>query len=163
MALPKDIQQATVIAACANPLPNNIIRQYGKRVIRISDHAVVKWGLDVTKEEAENQSKAQKLVDSRIVRIPRVYDFFSDDQGRGYLVMEFIEGEVIDPLEEETAVKKVAAVLNYFATLRCTTPGSLCGGLVADSSSLRLKTWSSIVLTGGRSGSIAGFSHTIRS
>ena len=89
---------------------------------------MVKWGPDVTNNEAENQRIAYKLVDSRIVRIPRVYAFFSDERGRGYIVMEFIKGKVIDPLEEIGAVEKVAGVLDYFATLRHATPVSLSGG-----------------------------------
>lgn len=80
---------------------------------------MVKWGLDVTKEEAENQRMAYELVDSCIVCIPHGYAFFSDEWGWGYIVMEFIEGK---------AIKKVAGVLDYFATLRHTIPGSLCGG-----------------------------------
>ena len=40
-------------------------------------------------------------------------------------VMELIKGKVIDPLEDLGAVEKIAGVLDYFATLRHTTPGSL--------------------------------------
>ncbi|KAJ5617371.1 kinase-like protein [Penicillium hordei] len=128
MALPEDIQRASVIALCANPVPANIVSQYGKRVIKISDHEVVKWGPDITKEEADNQRIAYGLVNSRIVRVPRVYDFFSDKRGWGYIVMEYIEGRVIHPLEDSAALQKVVDVLDYFATLRHTNPGSLCGG-----------------------------------
>lgn len=71
---------------------------------------------------------AYELVDRRIVRIPRVYAFFTDDQGCGYLVMEFIDGRIIDPLEEPGAIKKVADMLDYFATFRGTVPGSLSRG-----------------------------------
>lgn len=85
----------------------------------------MKCGLDVTKEEADNQRIAYELVDSRIVRIPPVYVFFTDERGCGYLVMEFIDGKTIGPLEELDDVQKIA---DYFATLRGTTPGSLCGG-----------------------------------
>ncbi|KAJ5586713.1 kinase-like protein [Penicillium hispanicum] len=128
MTLSEDFQPASVIAYCANPLPESIVSQYGKRVIKLSDHHVVKWGPDVTKEEAENQRIAYERVDSRIVRIPRVYAFFSDEHGWGYIVMEFIQGKVLDPLEDISAVKKVASVLDYFGTLRHSIPGSLCGG-----------------------------------
>ncbi|PYI24209.1 hypothetical protein BO99DRAFT_322443, partial [Aspergillus violaceofuscus CBS 115571] len=100
----------------------------GKRVIKISDHQVVKWGPDVTEEEAKNQSLAYELVDSHIVRIPRVYAFFSDERGWGYIMMESVEGTVVDPLEDVRAIEKVADVLDHFATLAHTIPGSLCGG-----------------------------------
>lgn len=69
----QDFQSASVIASCANPSPQSIISQYGKRIIRISPHAVAKSGPDVTKEEADNQSIAHELVDSQIVRVPRTY------------------------------------------------------------------------------------------
>lgn len=49
------LQPSLAIACCANPLPDNIVSQYGKRVIKISDHEVVKCGPDATKEEAEKQ------------------------------------------------------------------------------------------------------------
>ncbi|KAJ5354876.1 kinase-like protein [Penicillium brevicompactum] len=128
MATPEETHQASVIAYCQNPSPENVVSQYGKRVIRISDQEVVKWGPDVTNEEVENQRIAYELVDSRIVRIPRVHAFFSDERGWGYIVMEFIKGKAVDPLEDTDVIKKIAGVLDYFATLRHTTPGSLCGG-----------------------------------
>lgn len=61
-------------------MPQSIVSQYRKRIIRISPHAVVKSGPDVIKEEADNQRIAYELVDSRIIRVPRVYDFFSDER-----------------------------------------------------------------------------------
>lgn len=81
--LEADVQPASVIAYCANPSPENIISQYGKRVIKISDHQVVKWGPDIAKEEAENPQIAYERVSRRIVRIPRVYAIFSDEAGLG--------------------------------------------------------------------------------
>lgn len=42
--------------------------------------------------------------------------------------MEFIKGKVIDPLEDISAIEKIAGVLDYFATLRHSIPGSLSGG-----------------------------------
>lgn len=95
MTLPEDVQPASIIACCANPSPEQVISQYRKRIIRISDHLVVKCGPDVTKKEADNQRIAYECLDSRIVRIPRVDAFFSDEQGLGYIVMEFIDGKVI--------------------------------------------------------------------
>lgn len=52
--------QGSVIATCANPLPCNLVNP---RIIKTSDHRVVKWGPDVTKNEAENQRIAHELVD----------------------------------------------------------------------------------------------------
>ncbi|KAJ5713789.1 kinase-like protein [Penicillium malachiteum] len=127
MSLPSNFQ-ASVIASCADPSPCDIVSQHGKRIIKISDNKVVKWGPDITNEEAENQRIAYNIVDSRIARIPRAYAFFSDERGWGYIVMEFIEGKIIDPLEDDAAIRKVAGVLDHFSTLGHTIPGSLCGG-----------------------------------
>ena len=128
MSLLEDSQRASVIASCANPLPSNVVSQYGKRIIRISDHQVVKCGLDVIREEFENQRIAYELVDSRIARIPRVYDFLSDEQGYGYIVIEFMKGKVIDPLDDASAIQRVANVLSHLVTLRYHIPRSLYGG-----------------------------------
>ena len=70
----------------------------------------------MTREEFENQRIAHELVDSRIVSIPRVYDFFLDEQGWGYIVMELMKGKVIDPLNDVSAIQRVASVLGHFAT-----------------------------------------------
>ncbi|CAG7935128.1 unnamed protein product [Penicillium nalgiovense] len=126
MALTEDLR-ASVIASCADPLPGNVVSQYGKRVIKISDHQVVKRGIGVTKEEFANQRIAYELVDSHIARIPRVYDFFTEE-GWGYIVMEFIEGKIIDPLDDISAIQRIARVLDHFATLRHNVPGSLYEG-----------------------------------
>ena len=69
---------------------------------------------------SRNQRIAYELVHSRIVRIPRVYAFFTNERGCGYLVIEFIERRIIEPLEESDVVPKIAGVLGYFATLRYT-------------------------------------------
>ncbi|CAG8098493.1 unnamed protein product [Penicillium nalgiovense] len=106
MALTEDLR-ASVIASCADPLPGNVVSQYGKRVIKISDHQVVKRGIGVTKEEYENQRIAYELVDSRIARIPR---------------------KIIDPLDDISAKQRIARVLDHFATLRHNVPGSLYEG-----------------------------------
>ncbi|CAI7650068.1 unnamed protein product [Penicillium bialowiezense] len=128
MSLLDDSQRASVIASCEDPVPENVLSQYGRRIIKISDREVVKCGLDVTREEFENQRIAYELVDSRIARIPRVYDFFLGERGWGYIVMELIKGKVIDPLDDIDAIQRVAKVLGHFATLRYNIPGSLYGG-----------------------------------
>ncbi|KAI9841869.1 MAG: hypothetical protein M1837_000339 [Sclerophora amabilis] len=102
----------------------------GNQVYRISDRAVVKFGYGVTEKEADNQRRAYELVSRDIVRIPRVYRFFTDEEDvdTGYLVMEYIEGTVIEPLENPAYIEKVARVLAHFATLRGDIPGPLGGG-----------------------------------
>lgn len=62
MAL-SQVFQGSVIATCANPLPCNLVNPHVKRIIKISDQRVVKWGPDVTKKEIEDQRIAHELVD----------------------------------------------------------------------------------------------------
>jgi hypothetical protein len=80
MTLLEDLQRASVVASCANQLPGSNLSRYAKRIIRISDHQVVKWRPDVSKEVL-NQRLAYELVDCGKVRIPRVCDFFCDKRG----------------------------------------------------------------------------------
>ena len=47
--------------------------------------------MGVTESEANNQKEAYLLLNPSIVRVPRVYRFFSKGQ-HGYIVMEYIEG-----------------------------------------------------------------------
>ena len=42
--------------------------------------------------------------------------FFADERGCGHIVMEFIDGKVIEPLDETGTFQRVAEVLEYFAT-----------------------------------------------
>lgn len=79
MTLPEDFHQASIIACCINPLSGITFSQYKKRVIKIPDQHVVKWGPDATEEGAESQRIAFELINSRIARIPRVYScYFSE-------------------------------------------------------------------------------------
>lgn len=57
---------------------------------------MVKFGVSVKKDEATNQQAAYNLINHRIIRVPRVYRFFNDSNGLGYLVMEYVAGRVID-------------------------------------------------------------------
>jgi hypothetical protein len=119
-----------LIAYCASPPSDQVLGglPYGNKVVKLSDGTAVKFGIGVTKDEAENQSQAHDLVDPRVVRIPRVDRFFSDERGLGYIVMEYIDGRIIDPLEDATSISKIACVLDYFATLHGHIPGALNGG-----------------------------------
>jgi hypothetical protein len=89
--LRRDSPDDELIAYCANPPVSQILggAPYGNKVIRLSDDQVIKFGIVVTREEAENRKRAFDLVDRNIVRVPRVDRFFEDGSGLGYLVMEY--------------------------------------------------------------------------
>uniref|UniRef100_A0A093VZM0 Ribonuclease 3 n=1 Tax=Talaromyces marneffei PM1 TaxID=1077442 RepID=A0A093VZM0_TALMA len=101
--------------------------KYGNRVVRISDTQVVKFGRGVSYYEAVSQHRALGLVDAQIVRIPRVQRFLSDKDGRGYMVMEFVTGEIHQSLTR-FEIERVAAILQHLSTITSSVPGSLGGG-----------------------------------
>ena len=65
-----------LIKYCANPPHECILGgiPYGNKVVQISSQAVVKFGVGVTKAEADNQVTAYEVVDPQVVRIPKSTD-----------------------------------------------------------------------------------------
>jgi hypothetical protein len=100
----------------------------GNLVARVSEQAVIKFGPGLSKDEAVNRQRAYNLVNHNIVRVPRVHRFFTDNMGRGYTVMGYMEGRVINPLVEPDRIKKPARVLDYFCLLKRDIHGSPSGG-----------------------------------
>ena len=67
------------------------------RLIRLTSQVVVKFGIDVTAEEAATQHYVWTHSNRRVLRVPQVYRFFTDKSRgphliRGYIVMEYING-----------------------------------------------------------------------
>jgi serine/threonine protein kinase len=101
----------------------------GSLVIRVSKGAVVKCGIGVTQLEALNQQRAYALIEPAIIRIPRVYRFFSHGLA-GYIVMEYIEGQLLSSVGDPTFyLQAVAHVLKHFEQVREGKPGPFHGGL----------------------------------
>jgi Phosphotransferase enzyme family len=119
-----------LIEYCANPPHDCILggAPYGNKVVQISSKTVIKFGVGVTEAEAVNQSKAYELLDPKVVRIPKVHRYFSDNEDRGYIVMDLVEGEVLEPLEDPTRVRTVAGILDHLASFRQNVPGPLNHG-----------------------------------
>jgi thiamine kinase-like enzyme len=96
---------------------------------------VVKFGLNVTAEEASNQTRAFELLDQAIIRVPQVYRYFNvSKQGShdsGYIVMEYIHGKVYGEEESpnDAQIEKTAQILKYFSTIEGERPGPLKGGI----------------------------------
>jgi serine/threonine protein kinase len=103
---------------------------YDNHVVKLSEKAVVKFGIGVKEEEATSQRKAYELIDSNIVCIPLVYRFFTKGQ-YGYIVMEYMEGRVLEPVEDSLLIDRITHILAYLATIRSSIPGALGGGASA--------------------------------
>lgn len=99
----------------------------GNLVVRVSKQTVIKFGPGLSRDEAINQQNAYDFVDHNIVRVPRVHRFFADNCGRGYIMMDYVQGKVVNPLGPDH-VKRLARVLDYFSTIKGKIPGSLGGG-----------------------------------
>ncbi|KAF2189863.1 hypothetical protein K469DRAFT_701148 [Zopfia rhizophila CBS 207.26] len=91
---------ATLIQLCkVSPVISGSL--YGNRVVKLSDTVVVKYGIGVRKQEADNQYYAYQHVERSILRVPKIFRFFKDtSQGStvGYIIMEFIMGTGFDSI-----------------------------------------------------------------
>ena len=129
-----DVHTATIdvlVAVCSSPSCETLGEApegSGRRIVRISEQAVVKFGIGVTECEANNQSGAYLLLDPRVVRVPQVYRFFTKGQ-YGYIVMEYIKGRVLTPLEDPNLIRKVASTLAHMAEISRRVPGPVRSGV----------------------------------
>lgn len=70
------------------------------RVFKITKNTVVKISMNVSANEAANQTFVSKNADLQILLAPRVFRFFKDESRRyGYLVMEYIDSIVLETLD----------------------------------------------------------------
>lgn len=122
------LSNESIRALCTNPPLERLIsgEKRGNRILKISNSLVVKYGFSVTEEEARNQRRASQLLNPDIVRVPQVQRFFRDDSGKGYLVMDFVEGKVVNTFTEPH-YQKVAAILDHFRQFSGKNPGNIDG------------------------------------
>ncbi|KAF2873580.1 hypothetical protein BDV95DRAFT_617326 [Massariosphaeria phaeospora] len=95
--LPSDHE---IVQICAE-IPPFAGTPHGNRLIKLSESVVVKFGVGVRKQEAENQAYARRYVDSAILYVPQVFRFFEVSYPNftiGYLLMEFIDGTCLQDL-----------------------------------------------------------------
>ncbi|KAF2453024.1 hypothetical protein BDY21DRAFT_145168 [Lineolata rhizophorae] len=95
----------------------------GLSVVRISEDAVVKCGLDVSQFEAANQQRAYDILNPAFMRVPRVYRFFTSGLD-GYLVMEYINGQPVSSMTDPDAyLEPMAKALKLFECVQRARPG----------------------------------------
>jgi len=117
-----------IIDTCKNASSSQILSRlpFGYNVIKISAAAVVKFGSSESmKVEAENQKEAFNLLDPAIVRVPRVFDFFIHEH-QGYLVMEYVQGQLIQDLQA-VHHRKLTSILSHFQSISVHRLGNLSG------------------------------------
>lgn len=100
----------------------------GRKVVKVSDRMVMKFGIGVREEEANIQKLAGEVVDPSVVRVPLVYRFFT--KGRiGYILMEYIQGQVHAKLESPESISRITCALAHFTEVQNHMPGPLAGGI----------------------------------
>ena len=116
-----------IIDHCASAPKSDILggKKSGNSVVRWSDSMVVKWGFGVFEQEYLNQLEAFRILDPAILRVPKALDFFTDDFGRGYLVMNEMPGTRKEAIREEADITALSRILEHFAALKAPFPGPL--------------------------------------
>ncbi|KAL1967707.1 hypothetical protein VTN77DRAFT_2964 [Rasamsonia byssochlamydoides] len=106
----------------------------GNHVVQLSDDIAVKYGNGVTSAEAATQQFASEHLDPNIVRVPRVYRFFTgpprpDDWPwpKGYLFMEYVSGQNLQDLDLSVHTDIVPRVATTIAHLGQIKGGSIPG------------------------------------
>ena len=94
------------------------------RSVKLSDHAVVRLGICVKEEEANNQRRAYELVDHNFVRIP-INSLPLLHQGATRLSSYgvYMPGRVLEPVEDPALITRIAYVLAHLANIRRSIPG----------------------------------------
>lgn len=123
-----------IVQHCSRSNVNrNVISEIegGLSVIKISENAVIKYGMGVTRFEAYNQQRAYETLSPAIIRVPQVYHFFvSGLNGFGYLIMEYIDGQTMTSVKDpDLYLERMAEVLRCFEQIRQETPGPFHGGV----------------------------------
>jgi hypothetical protein len=149
---------------------NAVNRVTGMRGVALVDeakngtpYAWVKYGRSITMAEARTQQYVAQAVKSTVaapVRIPSVYRSF-ECNGRGYIVMEFIEGEICSYADASL----VAAAVQFLITIKGPTnqPGPIDGGLIRHDFFLERQssaTYSSVDLLEGHVNGVSGRRHS---
>jgi hypothetical protein len=133
----RDLSDEDLIAHCWSPDAEFVgdTKKLGRKVVKIGNDTVVKFGRSVTKFEFENLKIAKSLVDPKIVHIPEVYRYFEDNGGkfgylrdRGYILMEYVHGTKIDPIDDPELVQRIAGIVAHFASIEGEIPGTLSRG-----------------------------------
>ncbi|PGH16689.1 hypothetical protein AJ79_01561 [Helicocarpus griseus UAMH5409] len=117
----KSYSEATdeeLIAYCRSPEAVYLggTEEYSTKVVRFEQDAVIEFGHSITKSQVDNMKIVKGLVDPQILYVPTVYRFFTDPNDKGYysknecgyLVMEFVQGASVEPLEDPVLVQKVS-------------------------------------------------------
>ncbi|KAB8338773.1 hypothetical protein FH972_021718 [Carpinus fangiana] len=126
----KDSPESHIIQFCLSPPQHLLLTdpRYTNSVLRLPGPWVIKYGISVSPNEARNQRYARRIIDLDIVYVPQVYRSFTDDEGVGYVIMEYVEGKPIYSIDSDSQQDAICRMLAHFASLSSSMPGPLGGG-----------------------------------
>ncbi|KUL89800.1 hypothetical protein ZTR_00464 [Talaromyces verruculosus] len=114
--------EATLINSCIRKGEDGALVAgiVGAIIVKVTDTIIAKWGWTVTAAEAAMQEFAYNHLDKEIVRVPRVHRFVQDDEGRGYLFMEYIPGQTLADLDVKRydIVSRVAKIVEHLGQIQ---------------------------------------------
>jgi Phosphotransferase enzyme family len=106
----------------------------GYHVTRIAQNAVVKWGANVSVDEASIQDFVQEHANACILKVPEVFRFFQIPHGYrqyGYLVMEYVKGQHMDEVLQKEMLPTLCSAISHLWSIPVPfnhRPGPFCGG-----------------------------------
>ncbi|RVD89358.1 uncharacterized protein DFL_000371 [Arthrobotrys flagrans] len=94
------------------------------KVVRIGDKAI-KYGIGVSQREADTMAFVRNHTS---IPVPRVYDFYCDEKGHGYIVMDYVEGQNLENrwkhLDGPSKAKIAEQLRRYMEEMRSIPPPS---------------------------------------
>ncbi|KAF3904628.1 hypothetical protein ABW21_db0205434 [Orbilia brochopaga] len=85
----------------------------GRKLVRLGDK-IIKYGVRTSQQEADTMTFVRTHTS---IPVPRVYDFYHDEEGQGYIVMDYIRGDTLENRWkhlDSAAKDKIAAQLRRY-------------------------------------------------
>ncbi|KAF3924129.1 hypothetical protein AA313_de0201272 [Arthrobotrys entomopaga] len=90
----------------------------GRKLVRLGDKAI-KYGVSISQQEADTMTFVRTHTS---IPVPRVYDSYHDEEGHGYIVMDYIQGDTLENrwkhLDSAAKAKIAAQLRRYMDELR---------------------------------------------
>ena len=130
------ISEDTIIGICkyCAKLRGHILSEtFGRSVVRIPGNCIAKYGLGIAATEARAQSLASSVLETSIVRVPRVHRFFESSHETlghiGYLIMDLVAGRPLEPRDlRPDTTSQIANAITLVNSIAGEEPGPVGGG-----------------------------------
>lgn len=112
-----DLSREYIIEYYANPPVSSYFytEDFGNKVVILNSKMVVKFSRAVREGEVVNQDQVFRILNLDIIRIPRIYKYFYNNRGIGYIIIDFIYGKPIDT-RKVNYIEGIRKALQYLAS-----------------------------------------------